>query len=494
MRLVLLLLLAITVLPLSRELFGQVVVTVQPPTVEVVEIDPLTGLVRIEWTESPSPDIEGYIVARWLVDRVITIDSAKSPDARSLVFQDFSTASGPGRYVVYAWDQNGNNSYYKEPAHHTVYNRLEWDSCRAEITLEWTGYVGWENRLTGYNLYMLEGSESTLLQTGITGNTITLGGIQENSEFCYYLEANRDDGVSSRSNRVCKSTGMPRPPSYINANQGSIENEKVRLDFLIDSLVFTDRYVLTRKSAQGIIDSILWVQDHTSSTLSHEDNPSPLENLYSYQLIALNSCNQPVSFSNQAGYMYLEGTATPEEIRLEWNAYEHWLGGVEEYRVYRVNEQGEVLLAGTTGAGSTSFVEPTSNLTGDQRAGRVCYLIEARETGLNPHGITGVSKSNVACILLDTEVFIPNAFTPNGDLINDLFLPSFNFLPLEYKILIYNRWGNLVFESSNPLQAWDGRSRNGESLPEGVYVYHLQYTSYTGQEKQLKGHITVIYP
>jgi len=83
--------------------------------------------------------------------------------------------------------------------------------------------------------------------------------------------------------------------------------------------------------------------------------------------------------------------------------------------------------------------------------------------------------SNTATVRIDVECPAPeltiyNGFSPNGDNINDLFIVEGLEDTVEDKIAIFNRWGNLVFSSTNYQNDWDGRW-NGEDLPDGTYFY-----------------------
>jgi len=68
------------------------------------------------------------------------------------------------------------------------------------------------------------------------------------------------------------------------------------------------------------------------------------------------------------------------------------------------------------------------------------------------------------------ELFIPNAFTPNGDGLNDVFKPLGTCTYSNYDLRIYNRWGQVVFRSNNPENGWQG-----DSAPIGTYYYLLKY-------------------
>ena len=72
------------------------------------------------------------------------------------------------------------------------------------------------------------------------------------------------------------------------------------------------------------------------------------------------------------------------------------------------------------------------------------------------------------------NIYVPTVFSPNGDGINDNFVPQISiYSPSNYELYIYNRWGQLIFETNNPNEAWDGLDRSGNSVQEDVYVYKL---------------------
>jgi len=90
------------------------------------------------------------------------------------------------------------------------------------------------------------------------------------------------------------------------------------------------------------------------------------------------------------------------------------------------------------------------------------------------------------------EVFIPNSFSPNGDGVNDIFniktIAEFS----KFELYIYNRWGQLVFETDDAAKAWDG-SFKGNTVPIGVYTYFIEATAKTNNEiVKYSGKITVV--
>ena len=75
--------------------------------------------------------------------------------------------------------------------------------------------------------------------------------------------------------------------------------------------------------------------------------------------------------------------------------------------------------------------------------------------------------------VLDALIFnVPNSFTPNGDEFNNVFKPVFGsgFSPEDYSLLVYNRWGETVFQSLDLFNGWDG-TYNGTESPSATYYY-----------------------
>lgn len=94
----------------------------------------------------------------------------------------------------------------------------------------------------------------------------------------------------------------------------------------------------------------------------------------------------------------------------------------------------------------------------------------------------------------DLIYYVPNAFTPNGDENNNQFLPVFSqgFDLYNYHLQIYNRWGEVIFETSNVSIGWDGYL-NGKICPVGTYVWKIDIKKRDAAESiHLKGHVNLI--
>jgi gliding motility-associated-like protein len=98
----------------------------------------------------------------------------------------------------------------------------------------------------------------------------------------------------------------------------------------------------------------------------------------------------------------------------------------------------------------------------------------------SPVGCLGSDSVYVKLIseeIPDFEIYVPNAFSPNGDGINDIFqikFPHSTFNIQHSTLSIFNRWGEEIFQSDDIHQGWDGK-KNGKDCPGGVYVYKIVF-------------------
>ncbi len=117
-------------------------------------------------------------------------------------------------------------------------------------------------------------------------------------------------------------------------------------------------------------------------------------------------------------------------------------------------------------------------------------------TVTNGYGCTATDTAKVDLLCTQDRIYVPNAFTPNNDNINDRFLIKGYGIRLIKHLVIFGRLGEKVFERSNignddSANSWDG-SLNGNPQPQGVYVYMAQIMCATGVVYDFKGTVTLV--
>jgi gliding motility-associated-like protein len=188
-------------------------------------------------------------------------------------------------------------------------------------------------------------------------------------------------------------------------------------------------------------------------------------------------------FSTEACTFFLTGEQQEYLIDLNWTPYLHFPNGVQTYEVWRRDQSAAYpgVMYHDNGTGLRYFRDDDIHIP------RPCYRIRAVE--FDP-GCGYESWSNEVCFVMPPTLFLPNAFTPNGDGLNDMFISGGEFTET-FHLDVYDRWGMLIFEAQTQTEGWDGTYK-GNPVAEGTYVWHVRATGYGGQSLQTQGSVLVI--
>ncbi len=140
-----------------------------------------------------------------------------------------------------------------------------------------------------------------------------------------------------------------------------------------------------------------------------------------------------------------------------------------------------------TGLNYTDIANPVASLS-HMAGNTITYTVKAATAD----GCFGQDDIKVMVFTTAPAIFVPLAFTPNGDGLNDILRPiGVGISRLNY-FRVYNRWGQLVFSSGNQEKGWDG-TINGQVQPTATYVYIAQGIDYTGKLITQRGSVTLIH-
>ncbi|HEX8332367.1 MAG TPA: gliding motility-associated C-terminal domain-containing protein, partial [Segetibacter sp.] len=156
-------------------------------------------------------------------------------------------------------------------------------------------------------------------------------------------------------------------------------------------------------------------------------------------------------------------------------------------------------------AGTTVFLTTSSTVAYQAFSWQPAHLFplqkasNQRITADSSRTIKVIAESNSGCIdtaqlFIEvkeyTDFFIPNAFSPNGDGKNDLFLLMGTTIN-KGRVRVFNQWGEILFATEDIRKGWDGNSK-GRPQPVGIYVYEVHVTMHNGTEIKRKGFINLI--
>ncbi len=205
-------------------------------------------------------------------------------------------------------------------------------------------------------------------------------------------------------------------------------------------------------------------------------------------MISIDSCGSTYTSRNVSRNIYLTGELSANFVNhIQWQSYQEWINGVSHYNIYRKKET-EWIKIDEVSDKKRSFKDNIKQL--EDPDGKFCYRVEAVS---NPDTFTAPppkSVSNITCITQYPSIYIPNAFAPKGE--NKVFKPVLLYADKsDYTMRIYNRWGQLLFETHDPSTGWDGRVGD-ELMPQGAYMYVIQFTNTDGSSYRDQGSVILV--
>ncbi len=474
------------------------------PILQRVTVDPETGVVTINWdpgTQSTPVTTDGFVI-NWLQKSTssnFAIDTIWDPNVRSYQFDpDTMPSSMPDPrkttvpFTINAVHKKPFSISTRTQEDYNIQVTSKYDSCRAEIKLNWYPYRGWSNNVYTWSYHIMRiintGGSSTVetVKTLAEQDTsYTVLRVAENEQYTFYIEAERNDGLKSTSYKTEWFTKMPIPPTFVQADGTYYDaQERAHITFKIDPASQTHIYELLGSSRPDYA----FVSQGTYTIMGSDTVLSDTKRgrTFYYKLAAWHICkNRYTAESNIATALWLSLKQEGQLNTLQWDAYRDWTTPVI-YDVHRrIGAKDSVLISG----GTTGYVDDLSGIKIDDD---ICYWIVARPT--TPTSADQQAISNSVCIQPESDIWIPQAFTPNGDGNNDVYKPFFSYLPQDYLFIIYDRTGAKVFETKNVDEAWDGRLKNGHPANEGVYVYYIKYQTARGRLVEKKGTLTLVLP
>jgi len=476
----------------------QDIIAPSTPMIDSVTVDSLSGRSVITWHSSSLSDTQGYIIYEningiWVpIDTILGVGITTYTNIHSTwANPDLTSLS----YCVAAFDSCQNTSPISSN-HNTIYLTSDLNVCDGKVTLNWTPYVNMHPGLMGYRIYVKKNNGPvTLLVTNSTTNLSFIhSSLTQSSEYIYCIQAFDSSGaVTSTSNTDTIVVYLTAQPQYAYLRYATVaNNDHVRIKCLIDITAYISKCKIMRSdNATGPFTQIATVSPNLTPFITYDDYSAYVnQQSYYYKVIAVDSCGNDAVTSNIGRSIYLLAELSNDmKNTLTWNEYENWLGGVSMYNLYRkVDEVWDSTPLVTLSSASNTYIDDVSDFISAN--GKFGYMIEAIEGVGNPYLFSDTSLSNEVVVIQQPRFYVPNAFVPES--INNIFIPLNVFVNSEdYKFLIFNRWGQVVFQTGDPKAGWDGTT-NGSSSPQGVYVYIIKYKNSQNKYIEKRGTVTLL--
>ncbi len=484
--------------------------TVAAPVVDSITVD-IAGNVTICWQAVPDPDVVSYTI--FMINPITSANDsinivAAPGNCFTLPFGLNTSDLETVELGVVAKDVCNNSSPVGVNYHNTIHLENTLDICAASISLTWNAY---DDFPTGTNLDYKVFVSVNAGPYSITGNTTALNytyaGIVQGSTYDFYVVGVENNGVgpaSSSSNDIQINTvNFLKDPAYNYLYTATVvDSQLVDVQFYVDTSADISHYNIQR--SESITGPFVTIGSVSASigmnplVTYYDYDVNAIDRYYVYQVETINSCGDLKLTSNigKTIWLYVESDGVGEKNILTFTSYENWLGGVNTYEIHRsVGGIWESSPVATVSAFGDTAVYEDNIMQVVEGNGEFCYKVIAQE-GVIAHvgGIPAASStSNESCALHEPLLYVPNAFSPLSPY-NYEFKPVLTFSePAGYLMQIYNRWGQIVFETKELDVGWNGRPNNvGLMSPIGSYVYLIKFQGANGDDFSKRGLINLL--
>jgi gliding motility-associated-like protein len=461
------------------------------PILTNVTVNHSSASASLEWNASPDAGVAGYVVYRYRNDEGYAIDTLWNP--ATLSYTDYSTGAlfFSEAYVVAAIDIELNISPLSN-ALSTIFLTAELDTCNNRMNISWSEYKPVITEVTEYEIYASAGgSDFIKIHTAATaGQIFEWTGFETDQPYVIMVKAVMNDNSVSFSNMVSLNTDISQTPEWLkisNVTVNSSDHPEISVSY--DPLSELDVFRILRREDDGSYLNIATVNS-TGGSFIFTDVQAITTRMYTYVVEVINNCGIAVLSSLPAGNIVLSYELSDYTLKLNWTHYTGWIEGVDQYLLQYHTGDGVMRELERLAPSDSSYTVNYRTLMYEITGSETCFKLIAISNITDD--IINESGSNRVCIEAPDSFFMPNAFTPDGNGINDYFGPVIAFTPSEFLLIIRDRSGKLLFSTDRYSDQWDGTWR-GKKLPPDVYLWFLRIRTPSGKITEMTGTVALIY-
>lgn len=479
------------------------------PEIISVGVDTLTGKPLITWTMQNPDEVDGYIIKRLITDGDGVISGTYNNVAIIENNKVFSYVDLSNSYNTEAKAEK-RKEYYRISSFkvrqdgQTIYSLMsdeaytmtlsgEFDYCTNTFSFSFSSFYD-SGKISGYCLHTGFPKSEKLIITKDTVCQWQFKDFLPSRNFA--VETILTNGVSVFSPVIyvdAEETVVPEKLEIQNITAGNPKGLELKIKISENSS--TEKLLITRRDLENNESGMSELDFHNGDFIFC-DTSAEISKLYAYSLYALNSCGIAIKFSDSTANTVLKVKPSETENKniLEWNEPLNMVSGAIKTEIFRSIDDGDLEYADVVNSMYSDYQESLSNIIANKELydGKFCYQIKIHHKNTSEND-TLVTVSNTACIEREPVIFFPNALNPksvNTD--NWEFKPKADFLR-DYKMTIYSKRGENLFETTDPAKGWDGYNKNGKLCPRDSYVYIATFTTSHGKTVTKKGYVNLVY-
>jgi gliding motility-associated-like protein len=464
-----------------------------PPIIPIESVSVVGGKCQINWQNPISNKQLSFIIYRSTPNGTIPIDTVAN------VTSYLDAGSNPlvksEVYYVLALDQCGNASIYDKP-HYSMYTEYTIDTCKREMKLKWTPYQNWKNGVKEYVVYVSKNGAIPQPIDTVSANltNAVIQNLNDGDQLCVYVSAiENNSNVTSSSSELCFKVKVPQPIKWELPYAATVQpNNSIDLKWSWNNDALLKAANVFSGNSTGSITSLtnfVLSSPLMFTNIFNVTNTNPSQGPVYFKIKTTDVCND-VTESKTISTIFLKGKANQDKTNsLSWEFPQQASTVVQNYEIYRIVGLNEALFQTNAPMDLTTIDKVDINKPEEER---ICYYVAANIKAIMPPNIVieELVKSNTVCLNQFATMYFPNAIVPEG--INNEFKPVSVFAQLgEYSLMIFDRWGQKIFETNDINVPWKGKNAD-QLLPGGLYVYYAKLKQPNGHIEEAKGSVMLI--
>ncbi|MBQ5404779.1 MAG: gliding motility-associated C-terminal domain-containing protein [Bacteroidales bacterium] len=479
--------------------------TLEIPRIISVSVDTITGYPIVNWTINEPEEADGFIVKKLIVGGQGVISGTFNNIAVVSDNSVFSYLDDKESFGTKAEPQNRKEFYsissYKtdESGHQRLSLMSEavstqtlsgdFDYCTNTFNFQFSANQESGAKIMHYCLRTGFPFSKRLLITKDTVCSFQFTDYQEIRNFA--IETVYSDNSSSFSPIITVKSQETKIPQTLEISSVSVnDDEKLEIKYSISEGSSAEKLFLHRNSKTLGEETAFEISPKSGVVV---DTNAVVSEVYDYSLKALNSCNVPIKESEVQNNVVLNVVQSSfgNSNILTWNPLNNFQPlEIEKTEIYRSQDGSDLQYADYVTSYYTEYNESLSNIiaSSELHKGNFCYKIKILKKNQDDFVF-----SNLACIDLETVIYIPNALNPKSlNYDNREFKPKADFLE-DYKLVVYDKKGEEVFFSDEILKGWDGYNRQGKLCVPDTYIYQISFKNSSGKIIHKNGVVNLVY-
>jgi gliding motility-associated-like protein len=405
----------------------------------------------------------------------VIVDTLPANPPQTITINNLNTLSHQYCYRISSYEDCGDTLH----SHEVCSEIIQATALNSQNQIDFSNYAG--NTFFRYFLYR----NGQILDTLLSNAPYLDNNVKCGNTYCYSLvteileTTSTGNRIQSISDTSCVKATSTNIPTAIQNLHSTISGSSVSLFWDVPAAFSVMQYQILRSVNGGTFSNYA-----TSKVNSYTDNSVDVNGTqYCYQINYTDSCGLPSSSGSTTCPVLLQGNEAGSGIvDLNWSSYTGCSGGIQDYTVLILNPADNTVKSSVNVGLNNSYTDNTA----DPLAVSLKYQIKATCSAPD----VNTSFSNIFEINHNIKLFLPDAFTPNGDGENDIFIPKGKYVQ-DFKMTIFNRWGEIVFYTDDFSKGWDGIYK-GTSATSDAYAYMIEAVDYFGNKVNRKGTVTLL--